>query len=196
MRVDLNILQQWIEENSRVLDLGCGDGTLLHSLNQSHHIEGYGLEIDHDQITACIAKGVNVIETDINKGLAHFATNSFDTVLMTYSLQTLKRPDKTIDDMLRIGKECIVTFPNFGNLRARSHLFFHGEMPVTKQLEWQWYDTPNIHFCTVRDFEALCRQKSIRILDRQVVCENILDRQLMKFWPNLFGETAIYHLSK
>lgn len=196
MRVDLDILKQWIGNDSRVLDLGCGDGTLLQSLQLSHHIEGYGLEIDPEQITACIANGVNVIETDINQGLSHFATNSFDTVVMTYSLQTLKRPDNTIEEMLRIGKECIVTFPNFGNIRARSGLFFGGRMPVTKQLKWQWYNTPNIHFCTVRDFEALCREKAIRIIDRQVVSQYWPDRQLCEIWPNLFGETAIYHLSK
>lgn len=196
MRVDLDILKQWIAPNSRVLDLGCGDGTLLHDLKHSHHVEGYGLEIDPDHITACIARGVNVIETDINQGLAHFGDDSFDTVVMTYSLQTLKRPDKTLAEMLRIGKECVVTFPNFGNIRARSHLLFKGRMPVTKQLSWQWYDTPNIHFCTVKDFEALCRQLKMHILHREVVTQNTPDRQLRGIWPNLFGETAIYHLSK
>ena len=196
LRVDLEILQKWIAPNSRVLDLGCGDGTLLNSLTESHQIEGYGLEIDPEQITACVARGVNVIETDLNEGLGHLADNSFDTVVMTYSLQTLKRPDRTIAEMLRIGKECIVTFPNFGNIRARSHLFFKGHMPVTKQLTWQWYDTPNIHFCTISDFEVLCRQLQIRILDREFVAEHVPDRQLKVFWPNLFGETAIYHLSQ
>src|SRR5690606_29701903 len=196
LRLDLDILKQWIARNSRVLDLGCGDGTLLHSLKQSHDIEGYGLEIDGAQITACIAKGVNVIETDINQGLSHFGDDSFDTVVMTYSLQTLKRPDKTIAEMLRIGKECVVTFPNFGSIRARSHLVFKGRMPVTKQLSWQWYDTPNIHFCTVKDFETLCRDMDIRILNREFTTQHSPDRQLKGIWPNLFGETAIYHLSK
>lgn len=196
LRVDLDILQKWIKSGSRVLDLGCGDGTLLQSLTRSHQIEGYGLEIDPVFINACIERGVNVIETDLNKGLGHFAAKSFDTVVMTYSLQTLKRPDKTIAEMLRIGKECVVTFPNFGNIRARSHLFFRGRMPVTKQLTWQWYDTPNIHFCTVRDFEALCRSQAIHILDREVVSEHTPERQLKGLWPNLFGETAIYHLSQ
>lgn len=196
LRVDLDILQQWITPGSRVLDLGCGDGALLHSLRQSRGIEGYGLEIDPDLITACMAKGVNVIETDVNKGLGHFGTKSFDTVVMTYSMQTLKRPDKTIQEMLRIGKECVVTFPNFGNLRARGHLIFKGRMPVTKQLAWQWYDTPNIHFCTVKDFEALCREQRINILHREVVSENVPEKHLGKLWPNLFGETAIYHLSQ
>lgn len=196
MRVDLDILQQWISPGSRVLDLGCGDGTLLYNLRQSHGIEGYGLEIDQTHISACIARGVNVIETDINQGLSQFADDSFDTVVMTYSLQTLMRPDRTIEEMLRIGKECVVTFPNFGNIRALGHLLLRGRMPVTRQLTWQWYDTPNIHFCTVRDFEVLCRDREIRILNREVVATGIPGRQLKGLWPNLFGETAIYHLSK
>jgi len=196
LRVDLEILQQWIRPDSRVLDLGCGDGTLLHSLKESHGVEGYGLEIAPEGITACIARGVNVVETDINQGLDHFADDSFDTVVMTYSLQTLKRPDHTIAEMLRIGKECVVTFPNFAYLRARIHLGFRGHMPVTKQLPWQWYDTPNIHFCTVADFEDLCRDLKIRVLNREFVASHSPERQLKGIWPNLFGETAIYHLSK
>lgn len=196
LRVDLEILQKWIAPDSRVLDLGCGDGALLERLRESLNVEGYGLEIDPERITACIARGVNVIETDINKGLAHFPDNSFDTVVMTNSLQALKRPDLTIDEMLRIGKECVVTFPNFGALRTRLYLAARGRMPVTKQLSYQWYDTPNIHFCTVRDFEALCREKTIRILDRATVASTAIERQLSGIWPNLFAETAIYHLSK
>jgi len=196
LRVDLDILQKWIAPNSRVLDLGCGEGRLLLSLQQNHGVEGYGLEIDPDHISTCVARGVNVIDTDINQGLSHFADDSFDTVVMTYSLQTLKRPDKTIAEMLRIGKECIVTFPNFASIRARTYLFFKGRMPVTRQLNWQWYDTPNIHFCTVDDFENLCNEKNIRVLHREVVAQHFPDRQLKGIWPNLFGETAIYHLSK
>ncbi len=196
LRVDLNILQQWIAPGTRVLDLGCGDGTLLRSLMDNRQIEGYGLEIDPERITACIEKGVNVIETDINQGLDHFPDDSFDTVVMTNSLQALKRPDRTLGEMLRIGRECVVTFPNFGNLRTRAYLMFRGRMPVTKQLVYQWYDTPNIHFCTVSDFEHLCRQMQIHILHRQVVSERKPEMQIKRLWPNLFGETAIYHLSK
>lgn len=195
LRIDLDILQQWVPVAGRVLDLGCGDGILLKSLMDNRQIEGYGLEIDADQITACIARGVNVIEKDINEGLANFQDKSFDTVVMTYSLQVLRRPDLVIDEMLRVGKECIVTFPNFGNIRPRTYLMLRGRMPVTKQLSYQWYDTPNIHFCTVRDFEALCHGKGIKILRRETVTQHNPDRYLCHLWPNMFAETAIYHLS-
>jgi len=196
LRIDLDILQQWIPMDGRVLDLGCGDGTLMKSLADNRQASGYGLEIDADQITACISRGVNVIETDLNEGLGNFQNDSFDTVIMTYSLQVMRRPDQLIDEMLRVGKECIVTFPNFGNIRTRSYLMLRGRMPVTKQLSHQWYDTPNIHFCTVHDFDALCAEKNIRILHREVVTERFPDKQLKGLWPNLFGETAIYHLAK
>ena len=196
LRIDLDILQQWIPVGGRVLDLGCGDGTLMCSLADNRQVSGYGLEIDAEQITTCISRGVNVIETDLNMGLGNFQDDSFDTVIMTYSLQVMRRPDQLIDEMLRVGKECIVTFPNFGNIRTRSYLMLRGRMPVTKQLSHQWYDTPNIHFCTVHDFDALCREKNIRILHREVVTERFPDKQLKGLWPNLFGETAIYHLAK
>jgi len=196
LRIDLDILQQWIPVGGRVLDLGCGDGTLMSSLADNRQASGYGLEIDAEQITACISRGVNVIETDLNDGLDNFQNDSFDTVIMTYSLQVMRRPDQLIDEMLRVGKECIVTFPNFGNIRTRSYLMLRGRMPVTKQLSHQWYDTPNIHFCTVHDFDALCAEKNIRILHREVVTERFPDKQLKGLWPNLFGETAIYHLAK
>ena len=196
MRIDHDILQHWITPQSRVLDLGCGDGRLLQALKQRLSIEGYGLEIDPQQITSCISNGVNVIEKNIDEGMANFADNSFDMVVMTQALQVMHNPHLVLNEMLRVGKECIITFPNFGNWRARCHLMFNGGMPVTKQLNYQWYDTPNIHFCTVNDFEALCKQQNIRILDRQVVAERNPDRQLKRLWPNLFAETAIYHLSR
>lgn len=194
LRIDLNIIQQWVKPASRVLDLGCGDGSLLSALTNEKGVDGYGLEIDPDQITACIARGVNVIETNVDEGLGQFTDQSFDTVIMTQALQVLRSPHLVVREMLRIGKECIVTFPNFGNWRARMYLTFRGKMPVTRQLTYQWYDTPNIHFCTVTDFEILCRSMGISILHRQFVAERSPDKQLKGLWPNLFSETAIYHL--
>ncbi|TNF03595.1 MAG: methionine biosynthesis protein MetW [Gammaproteobacteria bacterium] len=195
-RTDLDIIKQWIKPSSHILDLGCGDGTLLKILRQEKSVEGYGLEIDPDKITACVANGVNVLETDLDEGLSQFSDKSFDTVVMTQALQVMRFPHLVLDEMLRVGKECVVTFPNFGNWRARFYLLTRGRMPVTKQLSYQWYDTPNIHFCTVDDFEALCAEKDIRLLHREFVANRLPDRQIKGIWPNLFSDTAIYHLSK
>ncbi len=196
MRIDLSIIQAWVAAGSRVLDLGCGDGTLLKNLHDQKQVFGYGLEIDAEQINACIAKGVNVIEQNLDDGLSNFADNSFDTVIMTQALQTLSAPHLVLDEMLRIGKECIVTFPNFGHWKARLHLGLKGRMPVSDLLPYEWYDTPNIHFCTFDDFEVLCRERNITIVHRQVVAESNLDKALTQLNPNLFGVTAIYHLTK
>jgi len=193
---DHDLLQQWIQAGSRVLDLGCGDGTLLNQLKHSKQILGYGIENDRGLIIAGIDNGINVLEQNLNDGLTDFPDNSFDTVLMTQAIQAMSRPDQVLDEMLRVGKECIITFPNFGNWRARWHLAIKGRMPVTKQLDWQWYNTPNIHFCTVNDFEALCQQKGIRVLNRTMVSEQFPDNSLQQVLPNLFAQTAIYHLSK
>jgi len=195
-RTDHDLLQQWIHASSRVLDLGCGDGTLLKQLSQSKQIQGYGIENDRELIIAGLDNGINVLEQNLNDGLTDFPDNSFDTVVMTQALQAMSRPDLVLDEMLRVGKECIVTFPNFGNWRARWHLAIKGRMPVTKQLDFEWYDTPNIHFCTVNDFEALCQQKGIRVLNRTMVSEQFPDNSLKQVLPNLFAQTAIYHLSK
>ncbi len=189
-------IHSWVKPNSRVLDLGCGDGRLLAQLQKDLDIRGYGLEIDPDSINQCLAKGVNVVEQDLNKGMANFADDSFDTVIMTQALQAMRFPHLVLDEMLRIGTQCVITFPNFGHWKARAYLTLRGRMPVTKQLTYQWYDTPNIHFFTYSDFEALCRERNIKILRKQFVGEYFLDRQLKNLWPNLFAETAVYHLSK
>ena len=195
MRIDLNEIQHWIKQDSRILDLGCGEGTLLKFLIDTKQVQGYGLEIDAAQINTCIDKGLNVIEQNLDRGLGNFADKSFDTVLMTQALQTLHFPHLVLDEMLRVGKECIVTFPNFGHWKARFYLAMRGRMPVSDLLPYEWYNTPNIHFCTFKDFEVLCRERNIKVINRQVVNEQ--SGQLLKdFMPNLFGETAIYHLSK
>ena len=186
----------WIKENSRVLDLGCGDGSLLETLSNKNQVRGYGLEIDPDSISQCIGRGVNVIEQDLNEGLENFADASFDTVVMMQTLQALRYPHLVLDEMLRIGKQCIVTFPNFGHWRTRADLVFSGRMPVTKRLSHQWYDTPNIHFFTYKDFEALCVERNINIVNRNFVGGRASDLGLDSIWPNLFAHTAVYRLSK
>ena len=186
----------WIKENSRVLDLGCGDGSLLEILSNKNQVRGYGLEIDPDSISQCIGRGVNVIEQDLNEGLENFADASFDTVVMMQTLQALRYPHLVLDEMLRIGKQCIVTFPNFGHWRTRADLVFSGRMPVTKRLSYQWYDTPNIHFFTYKDFEALCVERNIDIVNRNFVGGRASDLGLDSIWPNLFAHTAVYRLSK
>ena len=166
MRPDLEIIQKWIETGSRVLDLGCGDGSLLHFLKTTKSVNEIGLEIDPENIERCIENGVNVIEQNIDQGLSNFQSNSFDTVLLAQTLQALSNPDLLIDEMLRIGTNGIVTFPNFGNWKSRLYLSSKGRMPVSKFMPHQWYNTPNIHFCTVKDFDALCSEKGITVLTR------------------------------
>jgi methionine biosynthesis protein MetW len=196
MRVDLDIIRQWIRPGSRVLDLGCGDGTLLAGLAQDCRIEGYGLEIDQHKIALCLERGVNVIEQDLDRGLGNFQSNSFDTVIMTQTLQAVRYPHLVLDEMLRIGRQCIITFPNFGNWHCRLYLAARGRMPVSSFMPYTWYDTPNIHFCTVHDFEALCREKNIQVIDRVVVDERSRVSTTARLMPNLFGATAIYQVSK
>jgi methionine biosynthesis protein MetW len=196
MNQDISFINGWIKADSRVLDLGCGDGSLLASLKKDLNISGYGLEIDPESINQCVAKGVNVIEQDLNNSLKNFPDNSFDTVVMTQALQAMRYPHLVLDEMLRIGSQCVITFPNFGHWRARAYLTLRGRMPVTKHLAYQWYDTPNIHFFTYSDFEALCRERNINVLRKTFIGEHFPDRQLKNLWPNLFAQTAVYHLSK
>lgn len=194
MRRDFKVITRWIEPGSHVLDLACGDGELLQQLQQNKNVQGYGLEINEANILSCLKRRVNVIEQDIDKGLLNFADNSFDTVVMTSALQALHNPDKVLDEMLRVGKECIVTFPNFGHWRCRLYLSMKGRMPVSEFMPYSWYDTPNIHFCTFKDFEALCHNKNLDIVNRLVTDQQHQRNSLAQLIPNLFGEVAIYHL--
>ena len=196
MRADLEIIAEWIGQGERVLDLGCGDGELLDKLHRTKSVKGLGIEIDHDNITSCIGRGVNVIDKNIDEGLAGIEDASFDTVVMTQALQVMHRPDLIVEEMLRIGSQGIVTFPNFAHWRARFYLAFRGKMPVSKFLSYQWYDTPNIHFCTFKDFESLCISRNIRILERTVVDNTLRQRWWHKLWPNMMGEIAIYRITR
>ncbi|BFM13436.1 methionine biosynthesis protein MetW [Simiduia litorea] len=194
-RIDHSIIQAWVKPNTKLLDLGCGDGSLLQLLASAKHVQGYGLEIGAEEINACISKGVNVIEHNLDAGLPHFADNSFDLVIMTQALQTMRFPHLVLDEMLRVGRECIIAFPNFGHWKARWHLSLSGRMPVSDLLPFEWYDTPNIHFCTVKDFEVLCAEKGIKVLQRQVIGADSIS-PLANLLPNLFAVNAVYHLSK
>lgn len=196
MRPDLEIIEKLIAPQSRVLDLGCGDGALLHYLQNQKGVTGIGLEIDAPNIEECLGKGVSVIEQNLDGGLNNFQTGSFDTVLLAQTIQALSKPEQLLDDMLRIGRFGIVTFPNFGNWKSRAYLATRGRMPVSKFMPYEWYDTPNIHFCTVNDFDALCREKNIRVLKRTVVDSEHQGNWAMRAWPNLLGEIAIYHLTR
>lgn len=196
MRLDLRLAERWIKPKSRVLDLGCGEGELLAHLRDNFDIRGYGLEIDEDKINACVARGVSVIQQDLNKGLGNFADNSFDSVIMTQALQAVEQPDKLLKDMLRVGQQAIITFPNFAHWKTRGYLFFKGKMPMSEALPYSWYNTPNIHLCTFNDFEELCAALDIRILNRLAVDDEQKRSFLTKRFPNILGEVAIYRVSR
>jgi methionine biosynthesis protein MetW len=196
MRPDLSIISDLVNPGARVLDLGCGEGDLLAFLQKNKNVNGYGLEIDPENITTCVTKGVNVIEQDLDAGLTNFEDDSFDMVVMTETLQSVKAPVGLLDEMLRIGQECIVTFPNFGHWRCRAYLAMNGRMPISRHLPHTWYDTPNIHLCTFLDFERLCQERGFDIIERFVVDANHANRPLMNRFPNFFGTFAFYRLGR
>ena len=201
MRIDHQLVEQWIEPNSRVLDLGCGDGALLHHLKTTRRIIGLGIELDQTSMTAGIAKGLNIIEQDLNDGLANFSDASFDTVVMARALQAVKKPDQLLLDMVRVGKHVIVTFPNFAYWQNRFFLGIKGMMPMSEALPHAWYDTPNIHLCTFKDFENLCHDNDLIILDHVAVTDSafgqwqLIDKFIKKS-PNLLADVAVYRVAK
>jgi len=196
VRADLAIIAELVNPGARVLDLGCGDGELLAHLRDNKSVNGYGLEIDPGKITTCVKSGVNVIEQDLDAGLANFADGSFDMVVMTETLQSVRAPVALLEEMLRIGHECIVTFPNFGHWRCRLQLMARGRMPVSEHLPHSWYDTPNIHLCTFLDFERLCQDLGLNIIERFVVDADHANRPLINRFPNFFGTFAFYRLGR
>jgi len=193
LRPDLALICDWIQPGSRILDLGCGDGELLAHLARTRGVTGYGLEIDPEKVARCVDNGVNVIQADLDDGLKEFESQSFDYVVMTQALQALQRPDLAIEEILRVGKFGIVTFPNFGHWRVRFGIA-SGRMPMTPALPERWYDTPNIHLCSVDDFETLCEDIGWTILDRRMLDRSHREGWRIRLRPALFGEVALYLL--
>jgi methionine biosynthesis protein MetW len=186
-RPDFAAIAAWIPEGASVLDLGCGDGSLLRYLKEKRKVRGYGVEICDDNIVACIRNGVNVIQSDLDSGLSGFETQSFDFVILSQTLQATRHTEALVREMLRVGREGVVSFPNFGHWKARLSIL-RGHMPVSEVLPYQWYDTPNVHLCTLHDFEHFCAQTQVQILDRRVMAN---DREI-SLLPNLRGSTAVY----
>jgi methionine biosynthesis protein MetW len=196
MRADLTLIQDWIRPGSRVMDLGCGDGSFLAHLKKHKNIKDCGLEIDVDRIQKCIEAGVNVIEQNVDLGLANFEDNSFDTVILAQTLQALQNPQEIVREILRVGRFGILTFPNFAYWRHRFYLLTSGHMPKSRSLPYEWFNTPNLHHCTINDFDELCRSEHIKVLNRTVVDDFNRSSALMHAWPNFFGINAIYHISR
>lgn len=197
-RFDLLLLADMIAPNSRVLDIGCGDGTLLKLLTKNKNIDARGLELDQSGVNACVADGLSVMQGNADVDLTYYPDNAFDYVILSKTIQATQRPDLVLKEMLRIGKHAIVSFPNFGQWRVISSLAFKSQMPVTKNLDYTWYETPNVHFCTITDFSNLCHDLDIKILDTVILNKT---GQILKIpaWMglnNLFGDQAIFLLSR
>ena len=195
-RHDLQIISDWVRPDSKVMDLGCGDGSLLRHLQTTKNATGYGLELNPERIAQCIDNGVNVIQTNLDKGLSYFDSNSFDYVILSLTLQAMRDPKRLLSEMLRVGTQGIVTFPNFAYWRNRLQISVNGKMPVSKELPYKWYDTPNIHLCTINDFEKLCDELGFKIESSVAVHSNGKSNPGLKAFPNLFGEIALCRFRK
>lgn len=193
-RVDYELIESLIEPNSSVLDVGCGDGELLAGLTMDKNIRGEGIDLEHDSVLDCVCRTLPVIQYDIERGLDAYEDKSFDVVILSQTLQTLKDPKKVFLEMLRVGKRVIVSFPNFAHWRCRLQLFAKGKAPVTPELPYGWHDSPNIHFLSLKDFERFCRELDVSIEKRIPLKEYRLSP--VRFAPNLFAQQAIYVTSK
>ena len=189
------IINSWVPENSKVIDFGCGDGSLLKELFENKQVLGYGVEINNTKIEKCIEKGVPVIKLDIDKGLNDFMSSDFDLSIMARSIQCLKNPDLALNRMLELSKRCVVTLPNLGYWRCRINLA-SGKMPITPELPSSWYETENIHLCTIKDFENLCLKENISIKDKVFINRNGDQGGLSKINPNLFAVEGVYLLER
>lgn len=190
-RLDLDVIAEWIKPGEKVLDLGCGDGSLLRFLKEEKRIAGYGVDNAPQNVLACIKNGVNVIQIDLERGLAGFEDGFFDHVVMSLSLQTVRHTEQMLAEMLRVGHEAVVSFPNFGH-RSHREAIARGHMPVSDTLPYQWYNSPNVRFFTMADFEALCSMRDIAIRERLAFD----GEQIVTDDPNLNASLAVYRLGR
>ena len=190
LRDDLQLIYDWIPANSRVLDLGCGNGELLSALVQYKNCSGYGVEIDTEGVLASIARGINVIQADLEQGLQDFEDNSFDIIVLSQTIQAMQNTENILRDLTRVAKQAIVSFPNFGYWQNRLQIGLLGHMPVSERMPYQWYNTPNIHWCTLQDFDQLCAKNHIRVLERSVMTGG----KRVNILPNLLGSLAFYRI--
>ena len=191
LRADLVFIADWVAPGTKVLDLGCGDGEMLHYLQSNKACAGYGVEIDDHQIPACVTRGVSVIQQDVEAGLAIFADDAFDTVLCLSALQMMKNVEGILRDISRVGREAIVSFPNFAYWPHRVALL-RGRMPVSKTLPYEWYDTPNLRCATIEDFKQLANEVGLEVLE----CVALDEGRPVDFLPNWRGSLAVFRLRK
>ena len=189
-RADFALIAKWIAPNAKVLDLGCGDGALLTKLRKTHNVRAYGVEKDDANWLKAMNNGIDVIQMDLESGLSGFEAQSFDVVILSQTLQAVLNTEAIVKEMLRVGREVIVTFPNFGYWRYRFQLALSDHMPVSDTLPYQWYDTPNVHLCTIQDFDEFCRKSDIVIQERLV----LTDKEAVHFMSNMMGALAMYRL--
>jgi len=188
-RYDFPIIANWIRSNAKVLDLGCGDGELLNYLKKERNITGYGIEKDPDNWLKSLKTGINVLQVNLEEGLSEFEDDSFDVVILSKTIQSMHNTEEILNEMLRVGKQVIVTFPNFGYWRDRIQSI-QGVMPKSKELPYSWFNTPNVHLCTIKDFDDLCKLNKYKIVGRLV----LTDTKSVRFFPNLLGALALYNL--
>ena len=190
-KLEYKIILDWIKQSSSVLDLGCGDGELISLLVQEKQVRAQGIEIDEQAIYDCVAQGLSVFQQDIDTGLSEYVDKSFDYVILSQTLQQVKKPDFVLKEGLRVGKQTIVSFPNFGHYPARFQIFFRGKVPVTPSLPHEWYETPNLHFLSISDFIEYCTQRKITIKDSAFIRKN----KRLRFFPNFFAELGMFLIS-